>query len=73
MNTLKPSMVRTVYERVKRLMYQNRAVSLDRNMTIQVLVHEGYDREEVEEAISLLYYPVGFFYEKSRGQIALVN
>ncbi len=73
MNTLKPGMVRTVYERVKQIMYQDRAVTLDRWMTIKMLVQEGYDQQEVEEAISQLYNPAGLFYEKTLGKIALVK
>lgn len=69
MDYLKPGMVRTIYERVKSLMYQNRAATLDQWSTIFLLVREGYDREEVEEAISKLYYPAGLFYEKSPGKI----
>ena len=66
-------MVRTVYQRVKQLMFQQRAGSIDRWTVTRQLIMEGYDQEEVEEAISLLHYPVGFFYEKYPGQIALVK
>lgn len=66
-------MVKTIYERVKSLMYQDRAVTLDRWSAVFLLVQEGYDREEVEEAIYKLYYPAGLFYEKLPGKIALVR
>lgn len=73
MNSLKPGMVKTVYERVKHYMYETRAVTLNRWITIQMLIQEGYDQQEVEEAISQLYYPAGLFYEKALGKIALVK
>ena len=73
MDTLKPCMVRTIYHRVKRLMYEQRASTVNRWQMIQQLVLEGYDRDEVEESIALLYDPVGLFYEKSRGHITLVR
>lgn len=73
MNFLKDGMVRTIYERVKQIMYQNRAITLDRWITIKMLVQEGYNQQEVEEAISQLYYPAGLFYEKTLGKIALVR
>ena len=73
MDTLKPGMVKTVYDRIKSLMDQYRAASLPRWLAVLILVQEGYDREEVEEAITKLYYPAGFFYEKSQGRIALVK
>lgn len=73
MEYLKPGMVRTVYERIKHLMDQYRAASLPRWLAVLMLVQEGYDREEVEEAITKLYYPAGLFYEKSQGRLALVK
>ena len=73
MESLKPGMVRTIYCRIKRLMFEQRAATLDRWVTVRLLVDEGFDQEEVEEAIALLHNPGGLFYEKSRGQIALVR
>jgi len=66
-------MVRTIYERIKQLMYQNRSAMLNRWMTIEILVQDGFDRTEVEECISLLYYPVALFYSPHINKIALVG
>lgn len=66
-------MVRTIYERVKCIMFEARAHELSYWQVVKLLVREGYDQEEVEQAISSLYYPVGLFYERSIGKIALVN
>lgn len=66
-------MVRTIYWRIKRLMFEQRVATMDRWQTIQLLVREGYDQIEVEEAIALLYNPGGLFYEKVQGHIALVR
>lgn len=66
-------MIRTIYQRIKRLMFEQRAATVNRRQMVHLLVAEGYDQEEVEEAIALLYNPGGLFYEKSRGHIALVR
>ena len=73
MDYLKPGMVRTIYERIKQLMYQKRSSMLNRWMTVEVLVQDGFDRNEVEECISLLYYPASLFYSPHVDKIALVR
>ena len=73
MESLRPSMVKTVYDRVKNLMYQRRAGIMNRWMIIQILVYEGYDQYEVEESLDLLQYEASLIFEPHIGQLALVK
>ena len=73
MDTIKPGMIKTIYKRIRQLMYQNRSAMLNRWMTVEILVQDGFDRDEVEECISLLFYPAALFYSPHIDKIALVR
>ena len=73
METLRPGMVKTIYDRVKNHMYQMRASTINRWMIIKFLVQEGYDQYEVEESLDLLQYEASLIFEPHVGQLALVK
>lgn len=73
METLRPGMVKTIYDRVKNHMYQMRAGTINRWMIIKFLVQEGYDQYEVEESLDLLQYEASLIFEPHVGQLALVK
>jgi len=73
LETLRPGMVKTIYDRVKNHMYQMRAGTINRWMIIKFLVQEGYDQYEVEESLDLLQYEASLIFEPHVGQLALVK